>query len=62
MHLFEYGAIFIPNSLFKEVVKEAASMQSTDMVMVKKLESAININERHSQWIHQKSIKYRDNI
>jgi predicted DNA-binding helix-hairpin-helix protein len=29
-------------------------MQSTDMVIVTKLESAININERHSQWIHQK--------
>jgi hypothetical protein len=31
-----------------QIVKEAASMQSTDMAIVTKLESAININEPQS--------------
>jgi hypothetical protein len=51
MHLFEYGAIFIRIRYCKkklQIVKEAASMQSTDMVLVTKLESAININEPQS--------------
>jgi hypothetical protein len=31
-----------------QIVKEAASLQSTDMTIVTKLESAININEPQS--------------